>query len=144
MSLTAWLKSSSEKQKQSQAEDDRESTSSCSATSSTVTCDDNPPKKKKVRAYNSVWEKEFSWLEFDESSQVMKCSVCLKTRQKNTFVSGCTNFQKNALTRHESTAYHKAASTADKRQTDMAQSVKKGYEKISHVFLLFFFFTWMM
>ena len=59
---------------------------------STVTCDDNPPKKKKMRAYNSVCEKEFSWLEFDESSQVMKCSVCLKTRQKNTLVSGCTNF----------------------------------------------------
>ena len=126
MSLIAWLKSSSEKREQSEAEDeDHESTSSCSATSSTVTCDDSPPKKKKVRAYTSVWEKEFSWLEFDESSQVMKRSICLKTRQKNSFVSGCTNFQKNALTRHESTANHKAASAADKRQTDMAQSVKR-------------------
>ena len=69
MSLTAWLKSSSEKRKQSEAEDeDRESTSSCSATSSTVTCDDNPPKNKKVRAYNSVWEKELP-CERDFSSQ---------------------------------------------------------------------------
>ena len=126
MSLTAWLKSSSQKRKQSEAEDEDRESISCSTTSSTVTCDDNPPKKKKVTAYHSVWEKEFSWIEFDESSQVMKCSVCLKTRQKNTFGSGCTNFQKNALTRHESTADHKAANAADKRQTDMAQSVKKG------------------
>ena len=88
------------------------------------------PKRKKVRAYNSVWEKEFSWLEFDESSQVMKCSVCLKIRQKNTLSVAVLIFHKktktkNALTRHESTADHKAASAADKMQTDMALSVKK-------------------
>ncbi|KAL8625376.1 hypothetical protein ACOMHN_044519 [Nucella lapillus] len=63
----------------------------------------------------------------------MKCSVCLKTRQKNAFVTGCTNFQRNALTRHESTADHKAASTTDRRQADMVQSVKKAHEKTSHV-----------
>ena len=50
-------------------------------------------------------------------------------------------FFKNALTRHESTETTKLpALLTDKRQTDMAQSVKKAYKKTMYVD--FFFFCW--
>ena len=75
-----------------------------------------------------TWKKEFSWLEYDKSLNVMKCATCTKdslrsssnSREKNASVSGVWNFQKSALVRHEKSADRIIAEAAASGKEEMA------------------------
>jgi len=48
--------------------------------------------KAKTYSYNTEWEREFAWLKFDATKQVMYCSYCqtapLKIRKDKPYVEG--------------------------------------------------------
>ena len=57
------------------------------------------------------WLKEFGWLQTRGSGDdfLMICKNCTKAEKKNTFTSGCKNFQRSALVHHMNQVDHKSA-----------------------------------
>ena len=81
-----------------------------------------PPKKKK-RTFREEWLKAFQWLTYCPTDG-MKCSLCIKFKKNNIFVSGCLDFQNSSLTRHECSAAHKEAV----KSTKQGSAFKKGIQ----------------
>ena len=52
-------------------------------------------------------------------------ALCKKARKCNTFTTGCTDFQRSALTKHLSTSMH----TADVQSLKCAEAYKKSIQK---------------
>ena len=88
-------------------------------------------KARPERSFNISWKKERPWLEFDESKNVMTCSLCVKLasrnpqymtsnpnpKSSNPFVNGCSNFRTSALNDHEASVCHQRAQQLDKCKT---------------------------
>ena len=54
----------------------------------------------KKRRFLPAWLIEFTWLK--EEDEKMYCDICKLTGKKNPFTTtGCNNFQKSALERHQ-------------------------------------------
>ena len=81
-----------------------------------------PPKKK--RKFQDTWTKEFHWLEYESTNNAMFCTICKKAKKKNTFTTGCRDFQKSALSKHVTTAVHKAAQDDLKSSSAFFKSVQ--------------------
>jgi len=62
------------------------------------------PAKKKTR-FLPAWMEEFMWLK--EENEEMYCDICKMTGKKNPFTAtGCNNYQKSALERHQNSKDH--------------------------------------
>ena len=60
---------------------------------------------KKKRRFLPVWMEEFTWLK--EENEKMYCDICTMTGKKNAFTTtGCNNYQKSALERHQNSKDH--------------------------------------
>ena len=60
---------------------------------------------KKKRRFLPAWMEEFRWLK--EENEKMYCEICKVTGKKNPFTtSGCNNYQKSALERHQNSKDH--------------------------------------
>ncbi|XP_067031378.1 uncharacterized protein C17orf113-like [Acropora muricata] len=60
---------------------------------------------KKKRRFLPAWMEEFWWLK--EENEKMYCEICKVTGKKNPFTtSGCNNYQKSALERHQNSKDH--------------------------------------
>ena len=60
--------------------------------------------KKKKRRFLPAWLEEFRWLK--EEDEKMYCDICKSTGKTNPFTTGCSNFQKSALERHQNSKDH--------------------------------------
>ena len=52
----------------------------------------------KIRVFKEDWKLQFKWLEYNKER--MFCNVCCRTRMKNSFTTGCMNFQHSTRVRH--------------------------------------------
>ena len=60
---------------------------------------------KKKRRFLPAWMEEFRW--FKEQNEKIYCEICKVTGKKNPFTtSGCNNYQKSALERHQNSKDH--------------------------------------
>ena len=64
------------------------------------------------------WLKEFHWLQTRGTGGdlLMLCKDCLKAGNKNTFMTGCQNFQRSALVRHIQQVDHKSTAKVLQQQ----------------------------
>lgn len=84
-------------------------------------------KKKYPKRFQNKWLSEFSWLKFDDDKGTMYCLSCSsssKSVAQNVFVTGCKNFQRSALVRHQTSDEHKISCLEKKQQVYMKAAVK--------------------
>lgn len=83
---------------------------------------DQAPKRK----FRTEWQKEFTWLRFDEVKQKMFCSLCEKANRKNPFAKdGCINFQHSTLVKHAGNNDHQIALNEVKLRKQFERCVEK-------------------
>jgi hypothetical protein len=68
------------------------------------------------RSFNQKWKDGRHWLSYNESENVMKCTVCtehaqltnsqVKLKHKHLFITGCSNFKLSTITDHEKSKGH--------------------------------------
>ncbi|XP_053406543.1 uncharacterized protein C17orf113-like [Mercenaria mercenaria] len=113
--------------KDAQTNDARQGSSEeCQPSTSTDTSCSKIPKKYPKRFQNK-WLSEFSWLKFDSEKGTMHCLTCSKpnvTSSASIFVTGCKNFQRSALVRHQDSDEHRSAALAVKQKMYMDTAVK--------------------
>jgi hypothetical protein len=71
---------------------------------------------KPGRSFNQKWKDGRHWLSYNESENVMKCTVCtehaqltnsqVKLKHKHLFITGCSNFKLSTITDHEKSKGH--------------------------------------
>lgn len=72
-----------------------------------------------VKRFQTSWLSEFSWLRYDTNHGTMHCITCEKfdkAADRSVFVKGCTNYQRSALTRHQTESNTHLAATQAKKQ----------------------------
>ena len=84
---------------------------------------ENSSKKKgtntSVKRFQTSWLSEFSWLRYDANHGTMHCITCEKfdkAAERSVFVKGCKNYQRSALTRHQTESNTHLAATQAKKQ----------------------------
>ena len=77
-----------------------------------------------ARTFNESWKANRSWLVFDDSSKLMKCTLCAEfykgpqsQNTSNLFITGSKNLRKSAVTDHEGSAAHQKASQSQKAKS---------------------------
>lgn len=89
-------------------------------------------KVKKERHFRTQWleQVEFkNWLIYTENK--MKCSLCIRANQSNTFTKGTEDFQMSALNKHIQTDSHKRAQVILKQRDAWNVAAKKQENKCS-------------
>ena len=90
--------------------------------------------KLQKREFIPTWAKEFPWIEYDKTKNMMFCKTCMKFSQladKNSpFVSGTGTFRKDLIKTHDRSKHHSQcckAQQAREKPTDtvMAKTVAK-------------------
>ena len=61
-----------------------------------------------------AWKNDFKWLTYSYRQNHMQCELCIKHKQSTVFVTGCSNFRRKTLVRHEQGEAHKNAVSAEK------------------------------
>lgn len=79
--------------------------------------------KEVRREYRVQWEQDYPWLRREDGK--MFCDTCKKANMNNGFVRGCTTMQKSALSDHQSSASHIAASKVINQSVAMIKHVEK-------------------
>ncbi len=79
--------------------------------------------KQVRREYRVQWEQDYFWLRRGDGK--IYCNTCKKANMNNGFVRGCTTMQKSALSDHQSSSSHIAASKAIKQSVAMIKHVEK-------------------
>ena len=85
--------------------------------------------RARVRGYQPGWEREFAWLRQNDDKTAMICTACrerlARTRSKQDaaapFVKGCSNFRREALTKHLKSEVHMRAVGAQAAHTAEAR-----------------------
>ena len=84
-----------------------------------------------------AWLEEFRWLK--EEDEKMYCDICKSTGKTNPFTTGCSNFQKSALERHQNSkdhimsisdlklreSFHASVSNAKKNTEDQTKEITR-------------------
>ncbi|XP_048258860.1 uncharacterized protein LOC124119216 [Haliotis rufescens] len=85
----------------------------------------SPKPCQKKRKFRESWLEEpmFKWLIYEDSK--MFCGVFRPVKRKNAFVSGCNNFQRSSLIRHEEKSCHKGAVTTTRSATLLVKCIQK-------------------
>ena len=70
--------------------------------------------QKRQRGYLKVWERDHTWLSYDDDNDLMFCKVCRThnvtgVRGKNAFLTGTDNFRPDSLRAHSTSEAHTRA-----------------------------------
>ncbi|XP_071486689.1 zinc finger protein 862-like [Diadema antillarum] len=106
----------------------------------------------RVRNYRKEWERDHTWLRYNEEEKVMFCTVCRETQTKgavggrgqNLFYVGCKNLKLEAVKKHETSENHrvalriKAANDAPPGTSQAEKAIRKMNEtvvnRLTHLF----------
>ena len=82
------------------------------------------------RRFLSKWLKRFPWAQYDDVSDFLTCTVCLKASKNNDYVSGKARpqkgWRKEYLTRHEKSVDHRNAI----KEPHLAAQVQVVYDRM--------------
>lgn len=87
-------------------------------------------KQWKKRDFQQKWLTDHrykSWLLYDESKHVMRCSLCISTGKTNPFVTGCCNYRTSTLNRHMSSVDHTNAVVDKVEQSQFKKKVQTAW-----------------
>ena len=76
--------------------------------------------KKRKRQYNIDWEKTYDWLK-DSSPNGMFCTVCTEycdDRKRNSFITSCTSYKEDSVSKHQKTRNHEKALLLKKSKSE--------------------------
>ncbi|KAK6168057.1 hypothetical protein SNE40_021959 [Patella caerulea] len=75
--------------------------------------DSRATKRPQQRKFNPKWLKDFPWVRFDKSTQIMFCKICRKHSSgdgaKSKWITGSSNFRTSGMWDHEFSGEHKSA-----------------------------------
>ena len=93
-----------------------------------------PPAAKKPKVASSErrrfvpgWKNDYPWVLCKEGR--MFCELCMDTKKKNAFATGCDKFKKDSLQKHAQTQEHRAALEAASCRKDMQRAVATVYSQ---------------
>ena len=98
----------------------------------------NYEKNRGPRSFDKDWEKQFSWLYYDEKRHLVFCKLCQKHKphlssQRNGFVKGSISIRSNNFKRHEENLDHKdAVRIEEARQKHKAQPGSLPADRLLH------------
>ena len=79
--------------------------------------------KRKKRTFQNKWKENRQWLKYDEMEGIMTCSVCISfphsksnLKNKNLFITGCSNFRVSSVVDHENSRGHKGLTDSVSKQ----------------------------